>query len=409
MKNQSGIFNAFKVSLLLTGLLFMVSCRTYQYGYWGKLSGSVYVPSIEKDEANKLFQAMSVKKQILNAETFRLSDEIRHSVLKESPISMFTFNTLFKNLNEQYKVDSVYHRILQQSPDEEFRFQSKQALLESALNYKKAFQKNQFLRRTINRGDLAHGIPANTLSQTQQFLWSDKYNRHYLIANEKDKKATHTIAGFLLSKSADNLDSYRYKTVYFLSKIFGQFTGQFHGKIDKKTNSMLLRSHLQEYDIVLQKSLTHLTEKFIPGYFGHVGVYLGNDLMIETPRTGVRICSTEEFSNGEIYLIVRPVNLSESQKQKIKTSLNSQMGKKYDFNFDSQSPDRIVCSDLVCLAYDYIDWQSKKRAGHYITSPDDLVRSLLDRPDFSFEMYINLGQFISKPDSAFIQELLKKK
>jgi len=172
---------------------------------------------------------------------------------------------------------------------------------------------------------------------------------------------------------------------------------------------MLLRSHLQEYDIVLQKSLTHLTEKFIPGYFGHVGVYLGNDLMIETPRTGVRICSTEEFSNGEIYLIVRPVNLSESQKQKIKTSLNSQMGKKYDFNFDSQSPDRIVCSDLVCLAYDYIDWQSKKRAGHYITSPDDLVRSLLDRPDFSFEMYINLGQFISKPDSAFIQELLKKK
>ena len=409
MKYLPSSFNPFIVTLLLSGLFLLDSCKTYQYGYWGKLSDSGNIPVIEKDTASKLIQAMSLKKQVLNSETLQLSNEIKEKVSSESPISMYTFNALFKNLHEQYEVDTVYHRLLQQSPDNSIRYQSKQALMESALNYKRAFQKNRFLRRTINRGDLAYGIPTNTLSQTQQFLWSDKTNRQYLIENEKDKKATHTVAGFFLSNSADNLHSYRYKIVYFLSKIFGQFAGQFHGKIDKKTTSMLLKTNLQEYDIVLQKSLTHLTEKFIPGYFGHVGVYLGNDLMIETPRSGVRICSTEEFSNGEIYLIVRPVNLSENQKQKIKTSLKNQMGKKYDFNFDSQSPDRIVCSDLVCLAYDYIGWQSKKRAGHYITSPDDLVRSLLDRPDFSFEMYINQGQFISKPDSAFIQELLKKK
>lgn len=409
MKYLSPSIKPFIVTILLAGLMLMGSCKTYRYGYWGKLTDSGYSPVIEKDTAGKLMQAMSLKKQILNSETFKLSKEIKEKVSNEQPISMNTFNSLFGNLHEQYEVDTVFHQILQQSTNDTIRYLSKQALLESALNYKMAFQKNRFLRRTINRGDLAYGIPTNTLAQTQQFLWSDKNNRQYLVQNEKDKKATQTIAGFVLSNSADNLHVFRYKTVYFLSKIFGQFAGQFHGKIDKKTTSMLLKSNLQEFDIVLQKSLTHLTEKFIPGYFGHVGVYLGNDLMIETPRSGVRICSTEEFSNGEIYLIVRPVNLSESQKQKIKSSLNSQMGKKYDFNFDSQSPDRIVCSDLVCLAYDYIDWQSKKRAGHYITSPDDLVRSLLDRSDFSFEMYINQGQFISKPDSAFIQELLKKK
>jgi hypothetical protein len=409
MKYLSASINPFIVTILLAGLILTGSCKTYKYGYWGKLSDSGSSPTIEKDTAIKMIQEMSLKKQLLNSETFQLSKVIKEKVSNESPISMFTFNSLFKNLHEQYEVDTVYHRLLQQSTNDTIRNQSKQALMESALNYKRAFQTNSFLRRTINRGELAYGIPPNTLSQTQQFLWSDKTNRKYLVENEKDKKTTHTIAGFILSNSVDNLNFYRYKTVYFLSKIFGQFAGQFHGKIDKKTTSMLLRSNLQEYDIVLQKSLTHLTEKFIPGYFGHVGVYLGNDLMIETPRTGVRICSTEEFSNGEIYLIVRPINLSEIQKQKIKTSLTNQMGKKYDFIFDSQSPDRIVCSDLVCLAYDYIDWQSKKRAGHFITSPDDLVRTLLDRPDFSFEMYINQGQFISKPDSAFIQELLKKK
>jgi hypothetical protein len=409
MKKFCPSINPFIVTLLLAGLVLMSSCKTYQYGYWGKLPDSVSGPALEKDNAGSMIQSLSTKKQVLNRETFQLSSEIIEKLADESPISMYTFNQLFRNLHEQYSVDTLYHCLLQQSSDDSIRYRSKQALLESALNYKKAFQKDRFLRRTINRGDLAYGISANTLSLTQQFLWSDKYNRHYLIKHEKDTKSTHTIAGFILSKSVDKFHSYRYKTVYFLSKIFGQLAGQFHGKIDKKTNALLLKSNLQEYDIVLQKSLTHLTEKFIPGYFGHVGVYLGNDQMIETPRSGVRICSTEEFSNGEIYLIVRPVNLSEIQKQKIKTSLKNQMGKQYDFNFNSQSPDRIVCSDLVCLSYDYIDWQTKRRAGHYITSPDDLVRSLLDRSDFSFEMYINKGQFISKPESSFILELLKKK
>jgi hypothetical protein len=409
MKYVPKSINLFIVNLILTALVLLCSCRSYQYGYWGKLPATVNNPVLEKDSAVKMIQTLSEKKQVLNTETFQLSSEIIKKASDGSPIPMFTFNQLFRNLHEQYSADTVYHRLLQQSTDDSIRFYSKQALLESAVNYKKAFQRDRFIRRTINRGDIAYGISANTLSQTQQFLWSDKYNRHYLIRHEKDKKATHTIAGFLLSKSADKIHSCRYETVYFLSKIFGQFAGQFHGKIDKKTNALLLKSNLQEFDIVLQKSLTHLTEKFIPGYFGHVGVCLGNDQMIETPRSGVRICSTEEFANGEVYLIIRPVNLSEIQKQKIKTSLKNQMGKRYDFTFNSQSPDRIVCSDLVCLSYDYIDWQTKRRGGHFITSPDDLVRSLLGRSDFTFEMYINKGQFFSKPDTPFILELLKKK
>jgi len=409
VKNHYPSTTRILVIIFLTGYFILSSCQTYKYGYWGKLPVSESIPKLEKDSALRILKSLDLKKQTLNNETQLISQEITEKVQNSSTISMHTFNSLFGNLHQQYEIDTVYHQLFQQLPDDSIRNKSKQALLESAVNYKKAFQKDKFIRRTINRGDIAYGIPTNTLNQTQQFLWSDKNNRSYLVENEKDERATHTIAGFMLSKGVDKWHSYQYKTVYFLSKIFGQFAGQFHGKIDKKTNSMLLRSQLQEFDIVLLKSLTHLTEKLIPGYFGHVGVCLGNDLMIETPRSGVRICSIEEFSDGEIYLIVRPTNLTETQKQKIRNSLKMQLGKKYDFNFDSQSPDRIVCSDLVCLAYDFIDWQSKKRAGHYITSPDDLVRSLLNRPDFSFETYINQGQFVSKPDIPFIEELLKKK
>jgi hypothetical protein len=213
----------------------------------------------------------------------------------------------------------------------------------------------------------------------------------------------------LLPKTVDGYHAAIYKTAYILSGIFGNVAGMFHGRIDKETNAVVLKSNLQEFDIILLKSLTHLTEKFIPGYFGHVGVYLGNNQIIEAPRSGVRICNTEEFANGEIFLVIRPVNLSTSQAEQIKKLLYCQLGKKYDFNFDSQSPDKVVCTELVSLAYDYVDWQTRRVAGRYTTSPDDLAHTLINRSDFEFEMFIDQGQFVTKPDTAFISALLKEK
>jgi len=367
MKNQAVSINPIIASLLLAGLFLLGSCQTYKYGYWGKLPASDTITALGKDSAIRIMQSLALKKQYLNNETHLISQEIIEKVQNSNTISMHTFNSLFGNLHQQYEIDTVYHQLYQQSPDDSIRNKSKQALLESAVNYKKAFQKNKFIRRTINRGDIAYGIPTNTLNQTQQFLWSNKNNRSYLVEHEKDERATHTIAGFMLSKSVDKWQSYQYKTVYFLSKIFGQVAGQFHGKIDKKTNSMLLRSQLQEFDIVLLKSLTHLTEKLIPGYFGHVGVSLGNDLMIETPRSGVRICSIEEFSDGEIYLIVRPTNLTEMQKQKIRNSLKMQLGKKYDFNFDSARPNCLFRPGLPGLRLYRLAVEEKGWPLHYFS------------------------------------------
>lgn len=395
--------------LLIIILIISNSCVSYKYGFWGRLPFPKEVLTSEPNSENAILKALTEKKEKLNQESVLITDEMIKKVKYSLPVSMHSFNSLFENIQAQYTVDTLFHQLYQHSGSDSIRQASKNAILQSAVFYKKVFQKNRFIRRTVNRGDMAFGVPSNTLTQTQQFLWSDKSNRKYLVAHENDKKSTHTIAGFIISKNVDKLQRVGYEFVYYASKVFGEFTGQFHGRIDKKTNGMLLRSQLREFDIVLLKSLTHLTERFIPGYFGHAGVCLGNNLMIETPRSGVRICSVEEFAEGEIFLIIRPTNLTETQKKEIRTSLLSQLGKKYDFVFDSQSPDRIVCSDLICLSYDFIDWQSKKIAGHYVTSPDDLVRTLLNRPDFKFELYLNKGTYINEPDTTFIHELLKKK
>ena len=403
LKSHSILYRILAIFLLLS------SCTTYKHGYLGALPSSGSRMDTNVDSVDCSLAGLQYKKQELNTESFNLSRNIRETLNQSKPISAHTFNLLFDNLQKHYQIDTLYHLLMQQSHEESVRTKSKEALLESAVNYKKAFQGNKFIRRTINRGDPAFGVHPKTLIQAQQFLWSSKNNRKYLIEHQRDEMSIHTKSGFLLSKEVDNCHAAQYQTTYFFSRLFGNFAGLFHGRIDKKTNAMLLKSQLKEFDLVFLKSLSHLTEKFIPGYFGHVGISLGNNMIIEAPRCGVKISDTEEFSNGEIYLIVRPINLSNAQSQNIRNLLYRQIGKKYDFNFDSQSPDKVVCTELVSLAYDYIDWETRRVAGRYTTTPDDLIRTLMGRRDFEFEMYIKKGQFISKPDSTFISGLLKLK
>jgi len=407
MKNQSGSGNQTTAIILVVLLFLFGSCQTYKYGYLGKMPLSPELFHSNVDTARNQIAHLQQKKQLLIAESFSISETIKKNLLQSEPVPYHTLNLLFENLQKHYQIDTVYHYLMQHSPDETIQGQSKKALLETAVNYKKAFQGNKFIRRTINRGDLAFGVQNQTLSRTQHFLWSDKSNRNYLVQNEKDRNCTYTKAGHFLSRTNDNYHATIYKTAHILSGIFGNTAGAFHGHIDKEKNAKALKSNLKEFDIVLLKSITHLTEKFIPGYFGHVGVYLDNNLIIEAPRSGVRICDTEEFANGEIFLVIRPVNLSAAQAKKIKKLLYSQLGKKYDFNFDSQSPDKVICTELVSLAFDYVDWKTHKVAGRYTTSPDELVKSLMNRDDFEFETYISQGEFIAKPDTAFISALLK--
>ncbi|MFA5327122.1 MAG: YiiX/YebB-like N1pC/P60 family cysteine hydrolase [Prolixibacteraceae bacterium] len=393
----------------LTGFaLFLLfsACTPYKYGYWQKLESSDRFCLADPDSVAKTILHLAERKNKLNEQARQISGQIQDKLSNSQLIPLHSFNLLFENLQQQYGIDTVFQEVLQQSRNQSIREYAKNELLESALTYKNEFGQNKFLRRIINRGDVAYNIKPHTLDQTQHFLWSDNHFRNYLTEHKHDEPAPTTKAGYVLSGISDHLNEAEYKTEIFFSRIFGHVAGAFHGKIDKEFQARALKSNLQEFDLVFLKSVTHLTEKFIPGYFGHVGIYLGNDQMIEAPRCGVRICSTEEFSEGEIFLVLRPLRLTEIKKEYLRKAIRNQKGKKYDFTFDAQSPDRVVCTELVCLIYDFIDWQFNRRAGRYTISPDDLIKSLLARNDFSFELYINKGEVIHQPDIALIQDLL---
>jgi len=63
-------------------------------------------------------------------------------------------------------------------------------------------------------------------------------------------------------------------------------------------------------------------------------------------------------------------------KQRLLLTLR-QVGKKFDFNFDVQTTDRIVCSELCYVSITDIDWQTDATLGRATISPDNVAAQAL--------------------------------
>jgi hypothetical protein len=225
-------------------------------------------------------------------------------------------------------------------------------------------------------------------------------------------------------KHNDRLHYLLNSSTYAGSYVVGNTIGMFHEETDRKPKADRLRPFLRPFDLVVMRSPHHLTSQFIPGYFGHVGIWLGNDLtarlvkgssdktksdgkaVVEVLRSGVRISSLEEFTDGETFLVIRPRRLSAKQKRTILTNARKQLSKDYDFNYDIESPETITCTELVYLAYDFIDWQIRYVLQRYTLSPDDVVFTALKGSQFEFPVFIEGGTITNHPDSAFIRSLV---
>jgi uncharacterized protein YycO len=88
--------------------------------------------------------------------------------------------------------------------------------------------------------------------------------------------------------------------------------------------------------------------------------------------------------------VIRFQGQSNEQKKTYLLNAFRQIGKNYDFSFDVESTEEIVCSELVYVSYDDLIWDTSKSLGRYTISPDQVARKLVD--DDRFEpvlMYLN--------------------
>jgi hypothetical protein len=154
-------------------------------------------------------------------------------------------------------------------------------------------------------------------------------------------------------------------------------------------------------DIITEKTGFTLTDKMIPGYFGHIAIWLGTEehlkeielwnhptivpyqnriikgySILETDRKGTHLKTLKDFMNiDELAIASIPSfkNLSKEQKIVLYDNALAQLGKGYDFNFDVETSNKLVCSELLYQVFGAIHWPTDNYLKRNTISPDNVL------------------------------------
>ncbi|MCP4042980.1 MAG: Poxvirus G6 [Gammaproteobacteria bacterium] len=201
----------------------------------------------------------------------------------------------------------------------------------------------------------------------------------------------------------DGIRSLSEDGINLVSMLFGNSVGLIESRKGKLYSSSklerMLKQRLKAGDVLLEKTPFRLTDKFIPGYWGHVAIWLGTEqeltrlgiwkhpvvqpyhqqiregrLVVEALRAGVSMNPLSHFLNIDDLAVIRHKSLDRQGIADILIRTLRQIGKAYDFNFDVETSSRIVCSELIYAAYTDIDWPTEKTLGRFTISPDNVAR-----------------------------------
>ena len=272
---------------------------------------------------------------------------------------------------------------------------------------------NQYLNMMIYGSPSYGEIRKNSSQETESIFSINKIN----IFNNKIEDNIR-----LISSDATNQ----------VSKMFGNAAGIIvarRGKMDElpKEKQSEIIANMQPLDILLEKAPFRLTDHLIPGYWSHVALWSGTEnelrelgvwdelptiyneakekyhysgpdfqeairnghMVIEALRPGVQINTLQHFLNIDDLGVIRFNGLTIENKRSYLLNAFSQIGKSYDFNFDVESKNEIVCSELIYISFDDLDWNTSKTAGRYTISPDNVAQKLLDDNMDPVLLYIN--------------------
>ncbi len=284
---------------------------------------------------------------------------------------------------------------------------------------------NLFLTDFNSRGQYNITVSEAESKLNNQILNSMFFN--YMLKQGVVKVAWSDKFAVQAINAKDNASLLKDSVLFGVSFAFGNIAGSV--STENRKGYMLslsqakreeIKSKLKPFDILLEKTPFKLTDKAIPGYYGHVAVYLGTkaqlqaeglwDLLKSKPEMqkrieegntilealryddsvkldiknlkktikgkmqGVQLNSLDHFLNIDEMLVIRKRNeITPEQKQTYMVNSIEQYGKEYDFNFDVQTKNKIVCSELAYVVFTDIDWPNQKQVGRFTISPDHVM------------------------------------
>jgi len=168
-----------------------------------------------------------------------------------------------------------------------------------------------------------------------------------------------------------------------------------------------IKGDLKPLDLVFEKKAYKLTDYTIPGYWGHVGIWLGSEKQLrelglwhhpsldtfreqirngnsiyEVRKWGLNFDNLESFSNLDEILISRVNGLKDQTLKEIAyiyENLANQIDKKYDFTFNALATDKTTCTEIIYLSYGNINWPSKVIFGRRTISPNNIAELIFYR------------------------------
>ena len=246
------------------------------------------------------------------------------------------------------------------------------------------------------------------------------------------------------NKIEDNIRLISSDATNQVSKMFGNAAGIIvarRGKLDElpKEKQSEIIANLQPLDILLEKAPFRLTDYLIPGYWSHVALWSGTEeelsklgvwdelpaiyneaketyhysgpdfqdairnghMVIEALRPGVQINTLQHFLNIDDLGVMRYNGLTIENKRSYLLNAFAQIGKSYDFNFDVESKNEIVCSELIYVSFDDLDWNTTKTVGRYTISPDNVAQNLAYDSFEAIMLYLDGVEVAEKINEIF--------
>jgi uncharacterized protein YycO len=149
-------------------------------------------------------------------------------------------------------------------------------------------------------------------------------------------------------------------------------------------------------DIITTKTNGELSNPLVPGFWGHVGIYDGNGKVVEATTHNVVHTNLAWFLTTKDYVAVsRAKFLTEEQNQAVVDYCIKQVGKKYDFSFNTSDIEKFYCSELIYMGIQTVTGQSpfklNKILGQDTIAPGDFYEAtkLFDRV-FKSKSYLEL-------------------
>ncbi len=409
-------------------MAFLPACMTPRKGFIGETR--VWEHKIRSGEVavDTVLRQAAYGREELEREALRLGAQFPAG--HAGVFTATSINGLYGNLQRQMQRDSLLQAAVRAGRDS----RAVASLLESAGHYDRLLRPNPRLRRMVNRGNQAYGIPRGFLDKTHRYLLSPRvrqYAKEHLAEDFPHSASRGALVCYAFDREGDRANEAGYDMVNWFSGLFGNSVGTFNPEVRRPREQALLQKHVRPLDILLVKSPTHITDKFIPGFFGHAAIYTGTREELEAAgwwslsevvpfrgvsaaggayaealRSGVRLSTPEDFTDGDFFLVLRVTGLSPAEKAATTGRIFRYITQKYDFNFDIQSPDRLYCTELIFLAFEMIRWRSHHLWNRETISPDELVWTALENGRIEPVVLIGPETEVLSPSPERIREFM---